>query len=171
MRIGITSGQLSSACSTSSRIPTAYCAHGNACAGALTWSSAKRLTAAHTRSQGTRSRRPITTLAGIKAVDTYDGKFDLTKESEGTLTALLSSEVFCKQVVKETQQPDGTQVEYTGILFQPVPWSPTTKKGMPQEFEKYHADPDYVMINIPPNFMFKAKVFKPSRLCAIYRKL
>lgn len=59
------------------------------------------------------------------------------------------------QVVKETQQPDGTQVEYTGIVFQPVPWSPTTKKGMPQEFEKYHADPDYVMINIPPNFMFK----------------
>ncbi|CAL8463244.1 g2778 [Coccomyxa elongata] len=109
--------------------------------------------------------------ARIKAVDTYDGKFDLTKEAEGTLTALLSSEVFCKQVVKETQQPDGTQVEYTGILFQPVPWSPTTKKGMPQEFEKYHADPDYVMINIPPNFMFKAKVFKPSRLCAIYRKL
>lgn len=62
------------------------------------------------------------------------------------------------QVVKETEQPDGTQVEYTGILFQPVPWSPTTKKGMPQEFEKYHADPDYVMINIPPNFMFKVSL-------------
>lgn len=65
---------------------------------------------------------------------------------------------------KETQQPDGTQVEYTGILFQPVPWSPTTKKGMPQEFEKYHADPDYVMINIPPNFMFKVNFAAASVL-------
>ncbi|KAK9908339.1 hypothetical protein WJX75_006316 [Coccomyxa subellipsoidea] len=92
-------------------------------------------------------------------------------ESDDTLRALLGSEVFCKQVAKETEQAEGQRVEYTGVLFQPVPWSPTTKKGMPQEVEKYHADPDYVMINIPPNFMFKAKVFKPARLCAIYRKI
>lgn len=97
MRIGVSSVQVSSACSTSSRVPITYCAHGIACAGTLRWSPAERLAAAHTRCQGTRSRRPTATFAGIKAVDTYDGKFDLTKESEGTLTALLSSEVFCKQ--------------------------------------------------------------------------
>lgn len=59
------------------------------------------------------------------------------------------------QVMKETGQPEGTEVEYTRMIFQPVPWSPTTKKGMPAEFEKYNEDPDYVFINIPPNFMFK----------------
>lgn len=96
MRIGISSVQVSSACSTSFRVPTTTCAHGNTCAGTR-WFPAKGLTAAHRSSQGTRSRRSMATLAGIKAVETYDGKFDLTKESEGTLKALLTSEVFCKQ--------------------------------------------------------------------------
>lgn len=69
----------------------------------------------------------------------------------------LLKKILHLQVAKETEQAEGQRVEYTGVLFQPVPWSPTTKKGMPQEFEKYHADPDYVMINIPPNFMFKVR--------------
>jgi hypothetical protein len=43
------------------------------------------------------------------------------------------------------------------MLFQPVPWSPTTKKGMPQEFEKYSNCSDYIFINIPPNFLFKVR--------------
>ena len=101
---------------------------------------------------------------------------------------------------------------FTGMLFQPVPWSMQTKKGMPADFEKYAADAEYVIINIPPNFMFQvrtivcqsaisssgmllmqctclldlrragmaikevrcslmqAKIFKPSRLCAIFRR-
>ena len=41
---------------------------------------------------------------------------------------------------------------------------------MPQEFEKYHADSAYVVINVPPNFMFQAKIFKPSRLCAFFKR-
>lgn len=60
-------------------------------------------------------------------------------------------------------------MEFADVLFQPVPWSPTTKKGMPAEFERYHANADYNIINVPPNFMFQAKIFKPSRLCAVYR--
>ena len=59
---------------------------------------------------------------------------------------------------------------FTGQLFQPVPWSPNSTKGMPKEFEHLHADPSYIFINVPPNFMFQAKIFRPSRLCAIYRK-
>ena len=42
---------------------------------------------------------------------------------------------------------------------------------MPKEFEIYHRSTDHLIINVPPNFMFQAKIFKPSRLCAIYRKL
>eukprot|EP00897_Mesotaenium_endlicherianum_P001229 jgi/Mesen1/1133/ME000123S00303 len=39
-----------------------------------------------------------------------------------------------------------------------------------QEYEKYLEDKDnYVIINVPPNYMFQAKIFKPSRLCAIFR--
>lgn len=29
---------------------------------------------------------------------------------------------------------------------------------------------EYVIINVPPVFMFQAKVFQPPRLCAIYRR-
>lgn len=47
-------------------------------------------------------------------------------------------------------------MEWTGILFQPVPWSPATKRGMPAEYERYLDDPAYTVINVPPNFMFKA---------------
>ena len=64
--------------------------------------------------------------------------------------------------------PEG--LEYSKMLFQPVPWSPATTKGMPAELEKYHSDPNYCTINVPPNFLFKAQIFKPSRLCALYRK-
>ncbi|KAA6425655.1 MAG: hypothetical protein FRX49_04552 [Trebouxia sp. A1-2] len=35
---------------------------------------------------------------------------------------------------------------------------------MPPEFEKYSDNPKFTIINIPPNFMFQAKIFKPSRL-------
>ncbi|CAI5501972.1 unnamed protein product [Closterium sp. Naga37s-1] len=65
-----------------------------------------------------------------------------------------------------------TGTEFTGELFTPVPWSPTTRFGMPQELEKYNDDKDnYIIINVPPNFMFKAQIFKPSRLCAIFKVL
>ena len=61
------------------------------------------------------------------------------------------------QVVQETGQPEGTEIAFTGILFQPVPWSMQTKKGMPAEYETFAADPDYIIINIPPNFMFQVR--------------
>lgn len=119
-------------------------------------------------------------------------------------------------MVQSCKLPAGTQVEWTGVLFPPLPWSPTTKKGMPQDIEeRYHGKPDYTIINVPPVFMFKvrgsagrarrlgaltagclcdaslaaaaaavpnvalpwfaqprrrqAKIFKPARLCTIYR--
>ena len=47
---------------------------------------------------------------------------------------------------------------FTGMLFQPVPWSMQTRKGMPADFEKYAADAEYVIINTPPNFMFQVRI-------------
>ncbi|KAK9814689.1 hypothetical protein WJX72_009839 [[Myrmecia] bisecta] len=107
---------------------------------------------------------------GIKAVDHFDGRFELAPDSEADLLKLLRSPTFCKQVVKECKLAGNTVLEFAGVLFQPVPWSAATKRGMPQEYEKYLDDPDYTVINVPPNFMFQAKIFNPSRLCAIYRR-
>ncbi|CAK0785631.1 hypothetical protein CVIRNUC_008842 [Coccomyxa viridis] len=115
-------------------------------------------------------RHSVNTIAGIKLIENYDGKFELARDSEDALKRLLDSPTFAKQVCHETGQVEGTEVTFTGMLFQPVPWSMQTKKGMPADFEKYAADAEYVIINTPPNFMFQAKIFKPSRLCAIFRK-
>ena len=108
---------------------------------------------------------------GLKIVENFNAAFELQPEAENALHKLLSSEAFCQQVVKECQLSEGSKVKFSGQLFQPVPWSVTTRKGMPSEFEKYSDDPKFTIINIPPNFMFQAKVFKPSRLCAIYECL
>jgi hypothetical protein len=111
-------------------------------------------------------------VMGIRAVESYDASFQLQAESDQLLRSLLSSDSFCNQVAKESGLVDaGATTEFSGLLFQPVPWSPTTKHGMPQEFEIYLHDKDnFVIVNVPPNFMFQAKIFKPSRLCAIFKK-
>ena len=56
-----------------------------------------------------------------------------------------------------------------GMLFQPVPWSVNTKRGCPPQYEQFLDSPSHVIINVPPNFMFQSKIFKPSRLCTIYK--
>lgn len=117
-----------------------------------------------------RAERVVTKM-GLKAVEIFNAEFELQAEAEQTLHQLLASETFCKQVVVQCQLEEGSEVEFSGQLFQPVPWSVTSRKGMPAEFEKYASDPAYTIINIPPNFMFQAKVFKPSRLCAIYKRV
>jgi hypothetical protein len=114
-------------------------------------------------------------MVRFKIVDQYDSSFTLDPEAKTALFALLTHETFLKQI-GQTQsdllsEGRSQHVEFTGLLFQPVPYTPTATKGMPVEYEQYHDSPDYVIINVPPNFMFKAKVFQPSRLCAIYRKI
>ena len=104
----------------------------------------------------------------LKIIQNFDSSFTLEAQAKVTLFELLINESFLKQV---SQQSKCKQVEFTELLFQPVPYSSTTPKGMPAEFEKYHESEDYAIVNVPPNFMFKAKIFKPSLLCAIYRKI
>lgn len=104
----------------------------------------------------------------LKIVEHFDGSFTLEPAAKATLFELLTGETFLQQI-RQALQCD--HIEFTELLFQPVPYSAATPKGMPAEFEKFHTSPDHAIINVPPNFMFQAKIFKPSRLCAIYRKV
>lgn len=104
----------------------------------------------------------------LKIIDSFDSSFTLEPTAKATLFGLLKGEALIEQL---TEQAKCEQVEFTELLFQSVPYSTATPKGMPAEFEQYHESDDYIIINVPPNFMFKAKIFKPSRLCAIYRKV
>lgn len=103
----------------------------------------------------------------LKIVQQYDGNFTLELVAKELLFDLLRGEAFLQQIAN---QAACEQIEFTELLFQPVPYAPGATKGMPVEYEPYHDSEDYVIINVPPNFMFQAKVFQPSRLCAIYRK-
>lgn len=105
---------------------------------------------------------------GVKIIENFDGSFALDPDAKAVLFELLTRDGFLQQVAQTT---GCQQVEFTQRLFQPVPYSTATPKGMPLEFEKFHTSPDHVIINVPPTFMFKAKISKPNRLCAIYRKL
>src|SRR5690349_16836752 len=104
----------------------------------------------------------------LKIVENFDSSFTLEPEAQKTLFDLLSGEAFQFQIA---EQAKCDRIEFTERIFQPVPYSLATPKGMPVEFEQYHHSDDYIIINVPPNFMFKAKIFKPSRLCAVYRKV
>ena len=104
---------------------------------------------------------------GFKIVKNFDTSFTLNQEAKNILYGLLSNETFTAQISHKLKEP---HIEFAELLFQPVPYSQNTPKGMPAEFEKYHNSENYIIINVPPNFMFQAKIFKPSRLCAIYRR-
>ncbi|MEO0373470.1 MAG: hypothetical protein AAF329_02355 [Cyanobacteria bacterium P01_A01_bin.17] len=103
----------------------------------------------------------------LKIIENFDGNFTLAPEVKVALFEMLTQEAFLAQVAQNAGCPS---VEFTELIFQPVPYSKNTPKGMPPLFEQYHDSEDYVVINVPPNYMFKAKVFQPSRLCAIYRR-
>ena len=107
-------------------------------------------------------------MARLKIVNNFDSSFVLDPEAHDNLLGLLTTESFLNQVAGQIKCE---KVEFTELLFQPVPYTPGTPKGMPAEFEQYHESDDYIIINVPQNFMFKAKIFNPSRLCAIYRKI
>ncbi|HBB31603.1 MAG TPA: hypothetical protein DDZ80_02945 [Cyanobacteria bacterium UBA8803] len=107
-------------------------------------------------------------MARLKIVNNFDGSFVLDPAARESLFTLLTNETFRNQIATQLQCQD---VEFTELLFQPLPYSMGTPKGMPPEFEQYHESEGYTIINVPPNFMFKAKIFNPSRLCAIYRKV
>ncbi|MEM9212813.1 MAG: hypothetical protein AAGD25_00420 [Cyanobacteria bacterium P01_F01_bin.150] len=105
-------------------------------------------------------------MAGLKIVESFDRAFVLEPESKDILYGLLMEASFCQYIC---QQKGCDRVEFTTLLFQPAPYTVNETKGMPCEYEQYYESPDYVIINVPPHFMFEAKIFKPNRLCAIYQ--
>lgn len=115
-------------------------------------------------------RRPVYSRAnprmGVRVVESYDGSFKLSKEVEASLGAQLLDSKLIDHV---SHQANAMSAEFTGLLFQPVPYSTETPHGMPKEMEVYYNDPDYAIINVPPLVMFNAKCFKPPRLCAVFR--
>jgi hypothetical protein len=98
----------------------------------------------------------------------YDGSFELESSAKESLFALLHGQTFCQQVSAGGQCKD---VAFLELLFQPVPYSTNTPHGMPRAFEPYHNSDDYLVVNVPANFMFQARISRPARLCAIYRKV
>ncbi|MEN9567246.1 MAG: hypothetical protein RLZZ69_2442 [Cyanobacteriota bacterium] len=105
---------------------------------------------------------------GLRIVKNFDATFTLDSQAKEILFSLLTNQTFTEQI---SQRLHETTIKFTDLLFQPVPYSQQTPKGMPREFEQYHNNSEYIIINVPPNFMFQAKIFQPSRLCAIYRKV
>ena len=105
-------------------------------------------------------------MAGLKIVEAFDHTFTLEPAAKDTLHRLLEGEAFCQAIGR---QKGCDRVEFTTLLFQPAPYTVNETKGMPREYEQYHDSPEYVIVNVPPHFMFEAKIFKPNRLCAIYR--
>ncbi len=104
----------------------------------------------------------------FKTIDNCYGKVELDPEAQELLFNLLRSQGF---IGKISHQLDIKTIEFTGLLFEPVPFSQIYPKGMPVELELYYHSEDYIIINVPPNFMFKANISQPSSLCAIYRKI
>lgn len=104
---------------------------------------------------------------GLKIVENFDASFTLNAEAREILFGLLTNQTFTAQLAQTLKE---RKLEFTQLLFQPVPYSQHTPKGMSPEFEQYHNSSEYIIINVPPQYMFQAKIFKPSRLCAIYRR-
>lgn len=105
---------------------------------------------------------------GLKIVKNFNASFTLESKAREILFNLLNNKSFTEQISQRLRE---TEIKFTEMLFQPVPYSQHTPKGMPRKYEQYHNCDEYIIINVPPNFMFQAKIFQPSRLCAIYRKV
>lgn len=110
---------------------------------------------------------PARLTMGVRAVPSYDGSFELADETRAKLVEQLGDPAFLRQVAANS---GAEEAEFLGVLFQPVPYSPGTPRGMPADLSHHLDDPHSVVINVPPPFMFAARCFKPPRLCAIYRR-
>ncbi len=105
-------------------------------------------------------------MASLRPVN-FDGYFNLEKSKEEQLFKLLENQAFQQQIC---QNAGCEKVTFMALIFQPVPYSENTPHGMNREFEPYFKSQVHIIVNIPANFMFQAKITQPSRLCAIYRK-
>jgi hypothetical protein len=114
-----------------------------------------------------RAARAARPTMALRAVEGYNGAFGLDKEVREALVRLLTDAEFSARVAVEGKCES---VFFTGDLFQPVPYSAGTPLGMPREMEAFARDVGFMVVNIPPTVMFEARCFKPSRLCAVFKR-
>ena len=62
-------------------------------------------------------------MARLKILNNYDSDFVLASEAKENLFSLLTSEPFLNQIAAQGQCQ---KVEFTELLFQPVPYSTAT---------------------------------------------
>lgn len=104
----------------------------------------------------------------FKAINKCHSKVRLESHTKELLFGLLRSRDFISTI---SQQLNVESIEFTELLFERLSCSQNYPKGMPVELERYYHSPDYIIIDVPPNFMFKANISQPTSLCAIYRKI
>jgi hypothetical protein len=78
-------------------------------------------------------KRNITTFSTFRIKD-FGGMESISLEPEArtVLEDYLSDQTFCSQVYDNAKVESSGTVKFTGLLFEPVPWSPSTPHGMPQ---------------------------------------
>lgn len=69
--------------------------------------------------------------ATVRFKEFGDAGFKLDAECQALLEELLGANDFCKQVTARANVKEDAPLKFTGLLFEPVPWSPSTPKGMP----------------------------------------
>jgi len=106
-------------------------------------------------------------VRGLRIVDAEDTSFSLEAEAEDKLRKFLAHSSMRKEVAEQAGIA-GTELSFTGHIFKPVGYSLTTPHGMPEDLEHFHESPNHIVCHIPPVVLFKSKIFKPSRLCAVY---
>ena len=92
--------------------------------------------------------RPVTTHAGLRFTDDHDPTLHLPDTVRADLDARLADPGFCAQV--SLMAAEAAPVEYTGRAFTPVPWGPSTPRGVPAEWEACLDDGEHVVVNVPP---------------------
>jgi hypothetical protein len=71
----------------------------------------------------------------LKIIDNFDSSFSLEPDAKLVLFELLKNESFLSQISSAiADKLNGNRVEFTELLFQPVPYTTATPKGMPAEF-------------------------------------
>lgn len=107
-------------------------------------------------------------MVELRIINNFDTSFSLEQESQKILFGLLESDSFLGQVAG---QIEAQKVEFTGILFQPMPQVASAPRNMSPEVEEYFTSTDYAIVNIPPAFLFKARISNPTKLCAVFHRL
>ncbi|GBF99986.1 hypothetical protein Rsub_12713 [Raphidocelis subcapitata] len=116
------------------------------------------------------ARRPAPRLPvarSIRGIASVDGSVLLDDVSREMLTWGLSTPEFLADAAAASGLPQGASLRFTGALFQPIPWSPTSRYGMPQEFEVYRDKSRYMIVQIPGKMILDAMVKGIPRICAV----